>query len=70
MSDEGIKIFASVLTIAQQARYELIKMGTEDPIDKEDIRLGHLLDEMKDSVKEKFYKITLEREHHSKGGKP
>lgn len=61
MSDAGIKLFASVLTTAQQTRYELIKMGTKEPIDQEDIRLGHLLDEMKDAIKEKFYRITLER---------
>jgi len=67
VSDKGIRIFASVLDTAQQANYKLIKMGTSSTKiseeDKEDIRLGHLLDEMKDAVKEKFYKITLERSH-------
>lgn len=61
MSVKGVALFASVLNVAQQTRYELIKMGSESsPADQEDIRLGHLLDEMKDSIKDKFCEIMLE----------
>jgi len=64
VSNEGIRLFASVLSTAQETRNTLLRMGTKPKnLDKEDIRLGHLLDEMKDSIKEKFSKITLERKH-------
>ena len=70
MSEQGIKIFANVLSVMQEERQRLIKLGcSEDtgfgnPISlsessKQDILLGQLLDKAKDAVKDEFCKITM-----------
>ena len=69
MSKEGIKIFANVLSVMQEERQRLIKLGTTNfsqtkmSIEscKQDILLGHLLDKAKDAVKDEFCKITMEK---------
>ena len=72
MSKQGIKIFADVLSVMQEERQRLIKLGcSEDagcgkatPISKsskQDILLGQLLDKVKDAVKDEFCKITMEK---------
>ena len=62
MSQVGIEIFSRVLTMAQQSRDQLLKLGSRPTINHQDLMLGHLLDEMKDAIKEKFYRITIEGE--------
>ena len=56
MSKSGIKKFASILSTMQTARNELLQG------DNQDIRLGQLLDDAKEAVKDRFCKITLERD--------
>ena len=56
MSKEGMKLFAAVLSQMQETRVALL--GSKD---NKDIRLGQLLEKMKESVKEEFCKITLEK---------
>ena len=59
MSKEGIRLFASVLNTAQHVRGEIFTQSTtKGRIDKVDIRLAHLLDIMKDSIKDEFCKLT------------
>ncbi len=53
MSFNGIKHFAAVLSIMQSTRCELLGG------DNQDIRLGQLLEEAKECVKERFTKATL-----------
>jgi len=63
MSKQGIQKFAQVLSVMQETRQELLKMGTNARgcfgIDKQDILLGQLLDTAKDSVKDRFMEITM-----------
>jgi hypothetical protein len=70
MSKQGIKIFANVLSVMQEERQRLIKLGcSEDagfgksiPLSessKQDILLGQLLEKAKDAVKNDFCKITM-----------
>ena len=72
MSKEGIKIFANVLSVMQEERQRLIKLGCSEnagygkgtPLSqssKQDIHLGQLLDKAKDAVKDEFCKITMEK---------
>jgi len=64
MSKEGIKLFAKTLSDMQEARHELL-MG-----DNQDICLGQLLDDAKDSVKDQFCKITLGKVKSKKRKQP
>lgn len=60
---EGIKIVADVLNIMQNTRRVLLERGSKNISSKEgqqDIRLGQLLDDAKNVIKEKFINITLE----------
>jgi hypothetical protein len=60
MSRDGINKFADVLSWLQSVRHELFVLaGRGKPIDKQDIRLGQMLAEMKDLVKEEFTRMTL-----------
>ena len=62
MSKKGIKRFANILTQMQLVRGELIGMGCKKIGTKEgnqDIRLGQMLEEMKEHIKKEFIKITL-----------
>ena len=60
MSMEGIKKFAKVLSIMQETRGELIKMGTKQgKINQQDVRLGQLLGKANDHVKRSFTQETL-----------
>jgi len=63
MSKLGIQRFAAVLSEMQTARQELLRLGTAggtgNPVDKQDILLGQLLETAKDSVKERFMEITM-----------
>jgi hypothetical protein len=63
MSKRGIHIFAKVLETAQTSRDELFRLATAKvgELDKTDICLAQLLDKMKDSIKEEFYKLTIEK---------
>jgi len=66
MSQEGIKLFANVLSIIQEERNKLLAMSTKfhdmsSKSSKQDLRLAHLLDYAKDAVKDKFCKITMEK---------
>ncbi len=65
MSNLGIHKYADVMTLLQQTRIELIRMGTANSVlgtssGNQDIRLGHLLQEAEDAVKDKFLKIIEE----------
>ena len=60
MSIDGIKKFAKVLSIMQETRGELLKMGTrQGKMNHQDIRLGQLLEKANDHVKWDFTKETL-----------
>lgn len=60
MSREGIKKFAEVLSIMQETRGELLRMGTKQGrVNKQDIRLGQLLETAKDHIKMDFTEETL-----------
>lgn len=64
MSLEGIHEVAYVLTVLQVSRGKLLKMGTKPGrIDKQDIRLGQLLEDAKDHIKVRFAEITLEKDN-------
>ena len=54
MSKNGIKAFATILQAAQNIRIKLLGG------DNQDIRLGQLLDRMKNSVKKDFCRVTIE----------
>jgi hypothetical protein len=65
MSWKGIHKVAAILTEMQQARSELISMGSKGKAlgtkeGNQDIRLGQMLEKAKDSIKWDFAKITLE----------
>ena len=60
MSFNGIYVFANVLSDMQTARDRLLQSGCKGPVDKQDIRLAQMLDDMKDTVKEEFTRVTLQ----------
>ncbi len=65
MSNLGIQKYAAVMTLLQQTRIELIRMGTSNSVigtnaGNQDNMLGHLLGEAEDAVKDKFLKIIEE----------
>lgn len=65
MSGRGIRQIATVFAAMQNARQNLIHLGSEradTPEGQQDIRLGQLLKEAEDSVKEKFTAETLKPE--------
>ncbi len=53
MSYKGIQHFADVLSIMQSTRCELLRG------DNQDVRLGQMLEEAKELVKERFAEETL-----------
>jgi len=53
MSYDGVQQFADVLSYMQETRQELLRG------DNQDVRLGQLLDEAKDCVKDRFAEETL-----------
>lgn len=60
MSKEGLMLFASVLENAQETRVRLLNLAKKSsPVDKKDVRLSQMLDEMKDTVKDEFCKLTM-----------
>jgi len=62
MSYLGIHLFAKTLENLQFTRDKLLSMGTEaQPMDKQDIQLSNLCEEMKDAIKKKFCKLTAEK---------
>ena len=65
MSAEGIKIAASVFEFMQNARMELMRLGTNSSpkceVDKQDIRLSRLMEFGNDAMKDEFSKITMEK---------
>ena len=65
MSKKGIKRFAKILSDMQVARYEILQLATKQDIStksaQQDIRLSHLCEDMKDSVKNEFIRITMEK---------
>ena len=56
MSFNGIQQFAAILGIMQDTRHVLLGG------DNQDIRLGQLLDEAKDRIKDRFAEETLDEE--------
>lgn len=56
MSKQGLQKFAKILSDMQTIRLKLL----EDPKEHQDLRLGQLLEKMKEFVKEEFCKITFE----------
>lgn len=54
MSDHGIQLAAKALSVLQEMRRELLQG------DKQDIRLGQLLHDAKDAIKERFAIIVTE----------
>ncbi len=62
MSMEGIKKVAEVFTIMQQTQHALLQSATRrGEIDKQDIRLAHLMRKAKDAIKWEFIEITGEK---------
>lgn len=60
MSMEGLKLFGQSLFELQSTRNKLLHRCTMAPtVDKTDMRLAQMLDEMKDGVKEEFARLTL-----------
>ena len=59
MSLNGIKEVARVLSDMQQTRIELIGEGVNKG-DNQDIRLGQLLEDAKDAIKERFAVVSIE----------
>lgn len=53
MSQLGIKEFANILSLLQDTRINLLRG------DNQDLRLGQLLEEMKELVKHQFAQETL-----------
>jgi hypothetical protein len=53
MSQQGMRAFADVLSVMQETRGTLLRG------DNQDIRLGQLLDDAKEHVKERFAQETL-----------
>jgi hypothetical protein len=63
MSKEGINLVAEVFILMQRNRDELLKMGTKQgKLDKQDIKLGQLLETGKDAMKWRFAEITTEKD--------
>jgi hypothetical protein len=74
MSIKGIKMFAGILSEMQETRGKLLAMATKGssglpghpvkhpkPVDFVDLRLGQMLEEMKDSAKHEFTALTLKK---------
>lgn len=67
MSKKGIKLAAEAFGHLQRIRVELLSLGGEATLQKsgsgnQDIRLAQLLDDVKDSVKDRFVEETLKPE--------
>lgn len=61
MSMKGIKIVAKVFQDLQAVRHELLGMGSrKGKINKQDIMLAQLVEDMKEATKKRFTEITLE----------
>jgi hypothetical protein len=61
MSKKGLEQVAKVFSLMQETRQDLIKMGMEkDPVDRQDLVLATMLEEMKDFSKDTFSKITTQ----------
>lgn len=63
MSYRGIHVAAGVFDFMQRTRNELMRLGSEQPHTKagqQDIRLGQLLERMKDCGRDDFMAITVE----------
>ena len=70
MSKKGIQLAAEAFSLLQQIRHELLKIGSGNTypgkpgrkkIDKQDMRLAKMIEEMKDAGKHAFAKITIEK---------
>ena len=61
MSAKGIRKFADLLFTMQKVRHDLLETGCRPRPrkDNQDIRLGQMIDEMKDSALKEFYEITV-----------
>lgn len=62
MSQDGIQLFAGVLSAIQEARGKLLGEGI-DGHDKQDFRLAQMLDEMEASVRYEFALQTRVARH-------
>tara|TARA_Y100000034_G_C6684801_1_gene301202 strand:+ start:286 stop:486 length:201 start_codon:yes stop_codon:yes gene_type:complete len=65
MSKEGIKLAAEAFSHLQRIRGELLELGGKATLKKagsgnQDIRLGQMLEDGKDAMKDTFAKITME----------
>lgn len=61
MSKQGIRIAAEVFSAMQEARGRLLNMATQNkPANLTDIRLGQMLEDGKDAMKDTFAELTLE----------
>ena len=64
MSMSGLKKFSKILTDMQNLHQDLIRNATSDKnglIDKEDLRLGVILNEGKDLMGKKLIELTAKR---------
>lgn len=60
MSVKGIQIVAEVFLDLQNTRQKLLAMGSKKgAIDKQDIQLAQLIEDMKEATARKFIKITI-----------
>ena len=73
MSWKGVKRFAKLLTDAQLAMDDLMRLGTKGDISEksaqQDILLAHLCNDLKEAVKWKFIKITQMKIKGTRHGK-
>lgn len=55
MSKRGVELVAGLLSCMQETRIELLRGG-----DKQNMRLGQMLEKAKDHIKDEFAEITME----------
>ncbi len=65
MSQQGVRLAAKILSQMQQARLDLIELGTcpelvGTPSGNQNIRLGQLFETAKDAIKDEFARIVAE----------
>lgn len=61
MSKKGVKVAADVFNEMQKARVELFQIGCQThngPIDRQDVLLARLLEDMNDFAKDRFCQIV------------
>ncbi len=65
MSQQGVRLAAKILSQMQQARLDLIELGTRPEMvgtksGNQDIKLGQLFETAKEAIKDRFASIVSE----------